>query len=315
MAGQSIICLGSAVWDTIFQVDAIPSAGVKVLPTRAVQAASGMAASAAVTIARLGGQVEFWSRVGDDDTGRRYIYDFQQEGVNTNWLRPMAGTATAFSSIIVDHFGERAVIPFYDPTIPADPSWLPLDRVAHASAVLVDVRWIEGAAALLKEARRIGIPAILDADTAPLEVLNALVPLATHVLFSEPALHIYCPHASADAALLKVASQHDFEMVGVTQGPLGAALWAGDSSTILHVPAPVITPVDTLNAGDIWHGTFAWGLVQPWPIDKVVKWANVAAAMKCEVFGGRLGAPTLAELAARVNSQFASGGRFTDAVV
>ena len=302
MSSQPIICLGSAVWDTIFQVDAIPAAGVKVLPTRAVQAASGMAASAAVTIARLGGSVEFWSRVGVDDTGRRYIHDFQQDGVNTDWLRPIEGTTTPFSSIIVDRFGERAVIPFYDPNIPVDPSWLPLDRVAQAGAVLVDVRWMEGAAALLQEARRWGVPAILDADTAPVEVLNALVPLATHVLFSEPALQIYCPHESADAALSNVASQHDFAVVGVTQGPLGAALWTRESGSVLHIPAPSITPVDTLNAGDVWHGTFAWGLVQQWPIESIVQWANLAAAMKCEVFGGRLGAPTLAELTSRANT-------------
>ena len=302
MGSQPIICLGSAVWDTIFQVDTIPSAGVKVLPSRAVQAASGMAASAAVTIARLGGTVEFWSRVGVDDTGQRYIREFQQEGVNTDWLRPIAGTSTPFSSIIVDRFGERAVIPFYDAKVPADPSWLPLARVAQAGAVLVDVRWVEGAVALLTEARRCGIPAILDADTAPWEVLNTLVPLASHVLFSEPALQIFCPHESADAALQEVAGRHDFAVVGVTQGPQGAAVWARESGNILHVPAPAITPVDTLNAGDIWHGTFAWGLVKQWPLNKIVVWANVAAAMKCEVFGGRWGAPTLAELKTRIET-------------
>ena len=47
MQNKKIICLGSATWDTIFQVEVIPSAGIKVLPTRAVQLASGMATSAA----------------------------------------------------------------------------------------------------------------------------------------------------------------------------------------------------------------------------------------------------------------------------
>lgn len=299
---KPIICLGSAFWDTIFQVDAIPSAGIKVLPSRAVQAASGMATSAAITIARLGGQVQLWSRVGADDTGQRFIRELQQERVNTEWLRAMAGTQTPFSSIIVDRRGERVVIPFADPAVPADTSWLPLGQVADACAVLVDVRWVEGAVALLHEARRCGVPAILDADTAAFEVLNQLVPLATHVLFSEPALQIFCPHESADAALLEVASRYDHAVVGVTQGAQGAAIWARDWGAVRHFTAPSIKPVDTLNAGDIWHGTFAWGLARQWPIDRIVRWANVAAAMKCEVFGGRLGAPTLEALVSRAET-------------
>lgn len=296
---KPVICLGSAFWDTIFQVDAIPSAGIKVLPSRAVQAASGMATSAAITIARLGGQVQLWSRVGADETGQRFIRELQQEGVNTDWLRPMAGTQTPFSSIIVDRFGERVVIPFADPTVPADPSWLPLEQVAAASAVLVDVRWVEGAVALLSEARRCGLPAILDADTTTLQVLNQLVPMATHVLFSEPALQIFCAHESADEALLEVARRHDLAVVGVTQGAQGAAFWTRESGVVQHIAAPSIQTVDTLNAGDVWHGSFAWGLCRNWSIEKIVRWANLAAAMKCEVFGGRLGAPTLAELGTR----------------
>ncbi len=297
---MSIICLGSALWDTIFKVEAIPSAGIKVLPSLAVQAASGMATSAAVTLARLGASVELWARLGADETGQRFIREISEEGVNTDFLRPMPGVATPFSSIIVDAAGERAVIPYFDPAMPSDASWLPLARVAHAAAVLVDVRWAEGAAALLQEARRCQIPAVLDADTAPLHVLQSLVPLATHLLFSEPALQIYQPGLAPEAALKAIASTHDAAVVGVTLGPDGAMLWQRSTGQLLHVPAPAITAVDTLNAGDVWHGTFVWALLQGWPMDKVLRWANMAAAMKCEVFGGARGAPRLPALQARL---------------
>lgn len=297
---MSIICLGSAIWDTIFQVESIPSAGVKVLPSRAVQAASGMATSAAVTLARLGAQVALWARLGDDEAGQRFIRDIGQQGVNTDFLKCMPGAVTPFSSIIVDAAGERVVIPYYDPAMPADASWLPLDRVAAASAVLVDVRWVAGASALLQQARRCKVPAVLDADTAPLHVLQALVPLATHLLFSEPALQIYQPGLAPEAALRAVANVHDAELVGVTLGSAGALVWQRSTGQLLHAPALAITAVDTLNAGDVWHGTFVWAMLQGWPMDEVLRWANMAAAMKCEVFGGASGAPTLPALQARM---------------
>lgn len=300
MLAKSIICLGSAIWDTIFKVESIPSAGIKVLPSQAVQAASGMATSAAVTLARLGAAVELWARLGDDDSGQRFIREIAAEGVNTEFLRPLPGVATPFSSIIVDAAGERAVIPYYDPAMPVDTDWLPLARVTDAAAVLVDVRWVEGAAALLRQARRCGVPAVLDADTAPLHVLQALVPLATHLLFSEPALQIYQPDLAPEAALKAIAATHDAEVVGVTLGPAGALVWQRATGEVLHVSAPAITAVDTLNAGDVWHGTFVWAMLQGWPMHKVLRWANMAAAMKCEVFGGALGAPHLPALKARV---------------
>src|ERR1700740_1660405 len=73
MTGRTIICLGCAFWDTIFQVDEIPRHGTKVLAEQAVQAASGMATAPAATVARLGGAVELWTRIGDDATGDAFL--------------------------------------------------------------------------------------------------------------------------------------------------------------------------------------------------------------------------------------------------
>jgi sugar/nucleoside kinase (ribokinase family) len=265
-----------------------------------------MAVSAAIAIARLGAPVAFWSRLGDDETGARYVRDLAAEGIDVSHLRSFAGMGTPFSSIIVDKDGERAVIPFYDAQFPADPGWLPLHTVAQAAAVLVDVRWQEGAAALLTEARRCGIPAILDADTAAPEVLSHLVPLATHVLFSEPGFRIYAGVDFADHALAEIGTRLGCDVAGVTLGPSGAALWQkggnGAHSGVVHIAAPTVQAVDTLNAGDIWHGTFAWALCRGYSLQSVVEMANVAAAMKCEVFGGNLGAPTLSALMARAKT-------------
>jgi sulfofructose kinase len=66
------------------------------------------------------------------------------------------------------------------------------------------------------------------------------------------------------------------------------------------VPTIPIVARDTLNAGDIWHGTYVYGLVQGWAPERTVRIANAAAAIKCERFGGRLGAPGLAEVLARL---------------
>ncbi|MFM2274851.1 MAG: hypothetical protein RL211_723 [Pseudomonadota bacterium] len=302
MAEKSIICLGAAVWDTIFQVEDIPTAGIKVLASRALQIASGMATSAAITIARLGGNVQLWSRVGDDDIARRFIRDVQGEGVDTGCVHMQPGLTTPFSTVIVDKMGERLVVPYFDPNMSADTSWLPLDRIAGAGAVLADMRWVDGAVALFQTAKSHDIPAILDADTAPHHDLARLVPMASHVLFSEVALRSYITASSPEEALMTVAQNVGAKVLGVTLGAKGSLIWTRDAGTLQHYATPKIVAADTLNAGDVWHGTFAWGLTQGWPISRIVSAANLAAAMKCEVFGGRLGAPTLQALQQRAQS-------------
>ena len=303
MKNKDVICVGAACWDTVFQVEQIPAAGVKALALHAVQRAAGMAVNAAVALSRLGLNVHMWTRIGDDETGRLFLQEMQRERINADGVRVLAGVQTSFSSILVDLQGERSLVPFFDAKIPPDAYWLPLDKVADAGAVLVDMRWLEGAAAALRQARQCGVPGILDADTAPAKDLNDMIPLASHVLFSESALNIVRPGLAPEAALLDVAAHNPADVVGVTLGPQGALLWTRASGRVMHVPAPRIQAVDTLGAGDVWHGAFAWGLVTGLPMRDIVQWANLAAAMKCEVFGGVTGTPTWAQLRARAASE------------
>ena len=76
--------------------------------------------------------------------------------------------------MVVDGDGERIVIPRHDPAMPTEASWLPLERIraGEFAAVLTEVRWPEGAAAVLDAARAAGIPAILDAEVGAPGVLK-----------------------------------------------------------------------------------------------------------------------------------------------
>jgi sulfofructose kinase len=64
------------------------------------------------------------------------------------------------------------------------------------------------------------------------------------------------------------------------------------------MPAPAITAVDTLAAGDVWHGAFAVALGEGQDIEAGARFANAAAAIKCTRIGGRQGAPSRAEVEA-----------------
>jgi sulfofructose kinase len=57
-----------------------------------------------------------------------------------------------------------------------------------------------------------------------------------------------------------------------------------------------VAVVDTLGAGDVWHGAFALALAEGHDEAAAVRVASAAAAIKVQRAGGRAGAPTRAEL-------------------
>ncbi|KQU96191.1 carbohydrate kinase [Mesorhizobium sp. Root102] len=295
-----LLSVGALTLDTILRVETLPVHQGKFIASDGVQIASGMATSAACAAHRLGADVSLWASAGDDTVADQLIAGIEAEGVDCTFVRRVRGASSALASILVDAHGERIIVPFYDRLAQADPEALPVANLMAFDAVLVDVRWPGAAALALKAARTGGRPAILDADTAPLEVLEQLLPLATHIVASEPAARIVCGQAlDPETACADLASRTD-AFVAVTGGAAGS--WWHDRSAgcVRHVAAPRINAVDTLAAGDVFHGAFAVGLAEAMPVEQALRFASAAAALKCLRFGGRLGAPNRAETLAMV---------------
>ena len=304
-----LLSVGAFTLDTILRVDQLPVHQGKFIASDGVQIASGMATSAACAAHRLGAEVSLWASAGDDAVGDQLVAEIQAEGVDCSLIRRVAGARSALAAILVDAHGERIIVPFYDRQAQADPETLPLADLSAFDAVLVDVRWPGAAALALTAARNANRPAILDADTAPVEVLERLLPLASHIVASEPAARIVCGHAlDPQSACADLASRTD-AFVAVTGGAAGT--WWHDRTTggVRHVEAPRVKAVDTLAAGDVFHGAFAVGLAEAMPMQEALRFASATAALKCLRFGGRLGAPDRAETLAMMAAYWPPSGR------
>ncbi|UDL88159.1 sugar kinase [Mesorhizobium sp. PAMC28654] len=295
-----LLSVGALTLDTILRVDQLPTHQGKFIASDGVQIASGMATSAACAAHRLGAQVSLWASAGDDSVGDQLVAGIEAEGVDCGFVRRVSGARSALASILVDAHGERIIVPFYDSRAQVAPEALPVADLSAFDAVLVDVRWPGAAALALKAARAAGRPAILDADTAPLAVLEQLLPLASHIVASEPAARIICGQAlDLETTCTDLASRTD-AFVAVTGGPAGTWWFDRAAGSSRHVAAPRIKAVDTLAAGDVFHGAFAVGLAEAMPVEQALRFASAAAALKCQRFGGRLGAPDRAETLAMV---------------
>ena len=294
---KRMITVGGICNSSIYRVDTVPSLPGKVLASEMHQVVDGMALSAAFAFSRLGGAAQVCARVGDDELGRSVRHSLAEEGLDTSGLHSVPGTKTSQAAIIVDHRGDRLVVPFHDDKVDKSPEWLPLHDIARADILHCDARWVEGAERALLAAKSFRVPSMIDGDIAPLEVLQRLVPLATYAVFSDAGLLLYAGENEVETALRKVGEAHAGH-VGASCGADGY-MWY-ENGRIGHVRAPQVDVVDTLAAGDVFHGAFALALLEGHSISASARFACAAASLKCTRFGGRLGCPSRAEVDACV---------------
>lgn len=283
MAG--VLIVGVAVMDYVFYVDRFPTRAEKYRALDATVVGGGCGANAAVAVARLGGRALLSSRLGSDPVGEMILSDLTREGVDVS-LCDQSGTRSSYSSILIDQEGERQIMNFRGAGFVEDPAHLA--AAPPVGAILADNRWTAGAMAAMEMAHARGIPGILDIERRH---DPAVLTPASHIAFAEPGLAELVPGDPAEA-LRQVVRDHG-GWACVTMGAKGV-LWC-DGTREGHVPSPEISAIDTLGAGDVWHGAFALALAEGADEARAMCFANAAAALKCTRTGGRAGAPTRAE--------------------
>ena len=284
-----VFCVGLAIQDTIFSVDEIPREPVKIYARERREVGGGPAATAAVAIARLGGRAAIAARIGADATGNAITDELRAEGIDTTWLRVFDDNRSPGAVILVDRHGERLIVAYVDPDTPTEADWLRPETLG--GALLCDLSWPQGALACLQQAKREGIPSVLDAEITrhPREVVEPVIAGCDHVVFSRPGLAQFTETDSIEEGLGR-ARRTGHKVVGVTDGADG--LYWLDGGALRNVRPPRVDVVDTVGAGDAFHGAFALALSHGRELEETIRFANSVAALKCTVPGGRAGLPT-----------------------
>ena len=283
----AVLCVGQATWDFIFSVNEMPRRAEKYQATAFNHSGGGPAAGAAATIAKLGGKARLAARFGNDNIADLIVTELEAHGVDCAYIKRFSDCSSSISTILMDKDGERLIVNYLDPNLPAAADWLPDSIPAGTEAVLADTRWPQGAKHILNQAKIAGIPAVLDADT-PIPKDDSLPKVATHIAFSAAGLRDFAGHNSFNRALQEIHAETGIWCC-VTLGGDGVSYVEGQR--IRHLPALPIKPVDTLGAGDIWHGAFTLALAEGKNEVAAVEFASVTAALKVQSAGGYASLP------------------------
>jgi len=293
-ARPKILCAGIAVQDIVMRVENFPAPGTKVPASDFIITGGGCAANAAVTIARLGARAAFAGPLGGahDAVSERIVTDLAAEGIDCSGAVRIDGGTASVSLILVDARGEKTIATRrgvkLGNVLPADTEKL----VTDADAILVDNRFPDFVTAVCKAAGRRKIAVVIDLDQAT-RADDPLFALGTHVIASAEALHGITGLNDYGAGLQRLA-EHVGGFLAVTDGPNGV-YWL-DAGTLRHMPAFPVKVIDSLGAGDAFHGAFTLGLAEGRDLEAALRFASATAALKCTKFGGGSGAPCRAEV-------------------
>jgi len=286
---RRVLCVGSITQDHVYRLESRLIVGTKHRTTPKDDIGGGVAANAAVTIARLGGLATLLGAIGADPVGDVVLEELRSERVEVQHVRRLASHSTPTSVIIVEPGGERTIIA--DSTIDLTRLPVPDLPAAHFDAVLVDARWSAATRRALEMAQRAGVPGVVDVDRLPAE--PDLLDAASHLVFSESALVEFAGSDDLEAGLRDVAGTSTARL-SVTAGERGV-FWL-DNGSVRHLDAFEVDTVDTTGAGDVFHGAFALALAEGTEEAAAFRFASATAALKCSRPGARAGIPNRADV-------------------
>ena len=290
-----ILCIGMPVRDLTFRVQGLPARGSKENASHFEEICGGNALNGAIGIVRLGGRASICGPMGDArETSSRYIFDrLAHEGIDAKHIVRMPGLVTPISNIMIDPSGERTIVTFRDPEL-----WkvhLPdTDQLLKdCDAILTESRCAQFCTDLCVEARRRGIPVVVDVDRA-MSLREGLLTASSHLVFSSEPLQETAGVADDAEALKKIAKLTPSFLAG-TRGAQGT-IWLDEQQNVQQTPAFPVHTVDTLGAGDVFHGAFTLAITEQQDLPEALRFASAAAALKCTRFGGAFAAPQRAEV-------------------
>lgn len=291
------VFVGLATLDVVHRVDEQPDANQKVTAREQHVAAGGPAANAAVTFAGLGGHAVLVTALGRNPLADLIRADLRACGVTVVDAGLGRGLPTPVSAVTVTiGTGDRSVVSMDATAVDAEPPPDLGDVIHGADVVLIDGHHPRLAVAAAQAAATTRTAVVVDAGRWK-AVMAELVPLADTMVCSND---FRLPGLDSSRSTAMALVDAGVTTVVTTHGDRPILWWHGGASG--SVPVPRTDAVDTLGAGDVFHGAYCYfSRTARMPTAAVLAEAARVAALRCSVVGprawlGQLGTATNVEI-------------------
>lgn len=292
---RKIVVIGSCNTDMVIHGERLPLPGETLIGGRFFMNSGGKGANQAVAAARLGGEVHFVAKVGNDPFGQRAIEQYKAEGIKTKHILTDEELPSGVALIMVDAQGENCI----SVASGANASLMPadIDRAADTivqSHILLmqletPMKTVEHAARM---AHRKGVKVVLNPAPAHAlsdSLLGDLYMLIANETEAEFISGTQITDMDSVARAADIISAKGVENVVITLGSKGAFI--KEKGNYHQVPGLKVKAVDATAAGDTFCGAVCVALSEGKGVIEAVEFANRCAAVTVTRMGAQSSLP------------------------
>ena len=281
--------IGCAAWDLIGTVKDYPFPGDKSPMKNFKEHPGGQVATALTAVSRLGGRTAIIEISGDDYYGDMIRKSLSDEGIDITCLVKDPGKTSLVSfCACLEDTGERSIFFTGGTKRFLEPEDIPSDLIMSSKAILVDNYHGKASVFAASLAVKSGIPVVTDIErNKPYN--DELFVKGTHHIVPVQYLLEYTGEKDPETALKAMWKMYHSELIVATMGDRGSIAW--DGRDFISQGAYMVDVADTTGAGDVFHGTFAFGLTLGYDVPKNLRFASLVAGLKCRALGGQKAIP------------------------
>ncbi len=277
--------VGLVTLDLIYLSAALPQANQKQVALDYSMAAGGPATNAAVAFQFLSAATPQAARlvgvIGSHPVSQLVLADLLKQQITPIDLQPNALQPLPMSSIIVTQAtGERAVISINATRLQASPDQIPTNLLQDVQVVLLDGHQMPVSLEIARQAKAARIPVVVDGGSWK-PGFEAVLRYADYAICSANFLP---PQCQSQAEVIRYLQALQIPQIAITRG--AESILYCDLSGQGELPVPAIQAVDTLGAGDIFHGAFCHFILDN-DFPSALSSAAQIAASACQSFGTR----------------------------
>jgi ribokinase len=295
-----IVVIGSSNTDMVVKSNKIPAIGETILGGLFFMNPGGKGANQAVAAARLGGNVTFVTKTGNDLFGDQARNLFELEGIDITYSIKDLENPSGIALISVDENGQNCIVvaPGSNGTLsesdisdevfghdPSDVFLMQLEIPVSTVEFVAQKAAERGNRVILNPA-----PACRLSDDL-LSSLYAITPneIEAELLTGIKVTDAFSAEKSAEKLLRKGVGN-----VIITMGAAGAFLLSQKISKM--IPVVPVKAIDTTAAGDVFNGALALAVSEGKELEEAISFANKAASISVTRLGAQASAPYRKEI-------------------
>jgi sugar/nucleoside kinase (ribokinase family) len=242
-------------------------------------------------LAALGVSVGFTTRLGDDEFGSIALQRLAEKGVDLSSVKRVSGGTSTGITILLVHGGKRHILT-YPGTMSEmtasdlDMNYLASGRHFHLSSLFLQKALQPDLPGICRQLKAEGLTLSLDTNDDPDDrwggALDELLGIVDIFLPNDDEACRISGKADAESAIEALAKR--VPIVAVKCGKQGSLVQAGGHRWSL--PAQLVTPVDTIGAGDSFNAGFLTAFLRGGAPDACAAFGNRTAALSTLRAGG-----------------------------